>query len=249
VLQRIVDSAPFRRTVIGLILLNAVTIGLETYPAVTARYGGLLHAADRAILAIFTIEIALRFAAARSKAAFFRDGWHWFDMIVVVAAYVPGSQFLSIVRIFRVLRVLRAITVLPNLQRLVGALLRSLPSLGNIALLLSLLLYVYAAAGTFLFAAIDPRHFGSLHASVLTLFGILTLEGWIDVMDGLRESSPLCWIYFVSFILLGTFVSLNFFVGVIVGNMQRVDEEEKPDELAEIRATLARIEARLETRA
>ncbi len=244
-LERLVESAAFRRTVIALILINAVMIGMETYPGVTERYGGALHLADRVILVLFTIEILLRFAAARSKEAFFRDGWHWFDMLVVAAGWVPGSQFLSVVRIFRVLRVLRAITVLPNLQRLVGALLRSLPSLGNIVLLLGLLLYVYAAAGTFLYGRIAPEHFGTLHDSVLTLFAVITLEGWVDVMRAVRPQAPMCWAYFVSFILFGTFVALNFFVGVIVGNMQRIDAEDKVDEMAEVRAALARIEAKL----
>lgn len=246
-LERIVSSRLFQRTVISLIVLNAVTIGLETYPACVERHGRALHAIDRLILVLFTIELVLRFLAARPKSAFFKDRWHWFDMVVVAAGYIPGSQFLSVVRIFRVLRVLRAITVLPNLQKLVGALLRCLPSLGHIVMLMAILLYVYGAAGTFLYGAIDDARFGTLDRSVLTLFEIITLEGWTDIMHALRPQAPACWIFFVSFILLGTFVSLNFFVGVIVGNLQAADETE--GELAHIRAALARIEERLNQKA
>lgn len=241
--ERLVASRGFQRTVVGLIFLNALTIGLETYPAVHARFGGALHALDRIILALFTVELVLRFVASRPRAAFFRDPWHWFDLVVVAAGYVPGSQFMSVVRVFRVLRVLRAITVMPNLQKLVGALLRSLPSLGNILLLLAILLYVYGAAGTFLYGAIDADRFGTLDRSVLTLFEVITLEGWVDIMHGLRPHAPHCWIFFVTFILFGTFVSLNFFVGIIVGNMQQTGEEE--GDLAHVKAALARIEERL----
>ncbi len=243
VIEKIVASAAFRRTIITLILINAITIGMETYRGLKDEYGQLLHVIDRVILALFTLELLLRFLAARPTSNFFRDSWHWFDMAVVAAGYIPGSSFMTIMRLFRILRVLRAITVLPGLRRIVGALLKSLPSLGHIAVLLGLLIYVYAAAGTFLFGAYAPDRFGNLHVSILTLFEVITLEGWVGIMSEIRPHAPACWIYFVSFILFGTFVALNFFVGVIVNNLQAADQQE--DEMARIRAALERIEARL----
>ncbi|HWP60959.1 MAG TPA: ion transporter [Candidatus Acidoferrales bacterium] len=241
----ITESAPFRRLVTTLILLNAILVGLETYPEVRASYGSLLHAADRAILYLFALELGLRLIAANGAAAFFRSGWNVFDLVIVAASFLPSSQFFTVARLFRILRVLRAVSVMAELQRLVGALLLSLPSLGHISALLALLIYVYAAVGTSLFAEFAPDHFGTLHQSVLTLFSVITLEGWIDVMDKVLPHAPLGWIYFVSFILLGTFVAMNFFVGVIVNNLQSVAVEER-DDLAEIRAALSRLEARLE---
>jgi voltage-gated sodium channel len=80
---------------------------------------------------------------------------------------------------------------------------------------------------------------------VLTLFSVITLEGWVGVMDEVLPHMPAAWIYFVTFILLGTFVALNFFVGVIVNNLQSVAIEDR-DDLAEIRKALARIETRLQ---
>lgn len=135
---------------------------------------------------------------------------------------------------------------MPDLQRVVTALLRSLPSLGHIAILLALLMYVYAAVGTSLFGEVAPKYFVTLHQSVLTLFGIITLEGWVTVMDEVLPHMPAAWIYFVSFILLGTFVALNFFVGVIVNNLQAVAIEER-DDMVEIRNALARLESRLQS--
>jgi voltage-gated sodium channel len=136
--------------------------------------------------------------------------------------------------------------VLPDLQKVVTALLRSLPSLGHILILLALLMYVYAAIGTSLFGEIAPKYFSSLHQSVLTLFSVITLEGWITVMDEVLPQMPGAWIYFVSFILFATFVAMNFFVGVIVNNLQAVEIEER-DDIAEIRKALARVEAQLQS--
>jgi voltage-gated sodium channel len=241
----ITESSVFRRVVITLILLNAIIVGLETYPEIRADYERSLNIADTTILYLFALELILRLMAAKPHVAFFRSGWNIFDLVIVAAGFVPASEFFTVARLFRIFRVLRAVSVMPDLQRVVAALLRSLPSLGHIVVLLALLMYVYAAVGTSLFAAAAPKYFGTLHHSVLTLFSVITLEGWVTVMDEVLEDMPAAWIYFVSFILFGTFVALNFFVGVIVNNLQSVTIEER-DDLAEIRDALARIEARLQ---
>jgi voltage-gated sodium channel len=243
----IVESPQFRHAVTALILVNAIIVGLETYPEVKTVYGDFLQIADRAVLYLFTGELVLRFFAARPPAAFFRSGWNLFDLAIVTLGFLPSSEFFTVARLFRIIRVLRAISVIPDLQKVVAALLLSLPSLGHIAALLGLLMYVYGAIGTSLFGTLAPQYFGSLHQGVLTLFSVITLEGWVTVMDEVLPHMPAAWIYFVTFILLGTFVSLNFFVGVIVNNLQSVTIEER-DDLAEIRAALARLEARLQTK-
>ena len=242
----IVESPQFRHAVTALILVNAIIVGLDTYPDVTAVYGDVLQIADRIVLYVFTAELMLRFLAASPPHAFFRSGWNIFDLVIVALGFLPASEFFTVARLFRIIRVLRAISVIPDLQKVVAALLLSLPSLGHIAALLGLLVYVYGAIGTSLFGAIAPQYFGTLHQSVLTLFAVITLEGWVTVMDEVLPHMPAAWIYFVTFILLGTFVALNFFVGVIVNNLQSVATEEVND-LVEVRKALARLEARLQT--
>ncbi len=242
----ITGSALFRRIVITLIVINAFIVGLDTYPKIHASYGKALILADRIILYLFSLELILRFLGSRPPLAFFRSGWNLFDLIIVGVSYLPASQFFTVVRLFRILRALRTVSVLPDLQKLVTALLRSLPALGHILMLLALLMYVYAAIGTSLFGEITPKYFGSLHLSVLTLFSVITLEGWITVMDEVLPQMPAAWIYFVTFILFATFVAMNFFVGVIVNNLQAVEIEER-DDLPEIRKALARIEAQLQS--
>ncbi len=194
---------------------------------------------------MFTAELALRFFVANPPLTFFRSGWNIFDLAIVALGFLPASEFFTVARLFRIIRVLRAISVIPDLQKVVAALLLSLPSLAHIAALLGLLIYVYGAIGTSLFGAFAPTHFDTLHQSVLTLFSVITLEGWVTV-DEVLPHMPAAWIYFVTFILLGTFVALNFFVGVIVNNLQSTAIEEG-DDLAEIRKALARLEARLQT--
>jgi voltage-gated sodium channel len=245
-IESIVESPHFRHAVTALILINALIVGLETYPEVRGVYGDVLQIADRMVLYLFTAELALRFLAANPPLAFFRSGWNLFDLIIVALGFLPSSEFFTVARLFRIIRVLRAISVIPDLQRVVAALLRSLPSLGHIAALLGLLIYVYAAIGTAMFGTVASQYFGTLHKSVLTLFAVITLEGWVAVMDEVLPHFPGAWIYFVTFILLGTFVALNFFVGVIVNNLQSVTLEER-DDLADIRQALARLETRLQT--
>ena len=186
----ITGSALFRRVVITLIVLNAIIVGLDTYPQIHAAYGKTLSLADRIILYVFSLELVLRFLGSNPPIAFFRSGWNLFDLIIVGVSFLPSSQFFTVARLFRILRALRTVSVLPDLQKLVTALLRSLPALGHILILLALLMYVYAAIGTSLFGEIAPKYFGTLHQSVLTLFSVITLEGWIAVMDEVLPHMP-----------------------------------------------------------
>jgi voltage-gated sodium channel len=221
----LVDSPIFFNTVIGLILFNAVIVGLETYPAVYQPYQHLFYLAERLLIWAFTLEIALRIIATRPWYLFFKNGWNLFDFIIVASSLLfAGTYFISLLRILRVLRVLRTISVIPSLQRLVVALFRTVPAIGNILLLMSLLFYIFAVIGTILFKYAAPEYFGSLHLTLLTLFQVVTLESWASgVMRPLMLEISWSWLYFVLFILAGTFVIFNLFVGVIVNNVQQGD--------------------------
>jgi len=227
------DSWPVQKAVTGLILFNAVLFGLETSATVMAQVGGLLDALDRAILAIFVVELGLRLVAFGRTA--FRDPWFDFDVVVVGLALVPATGALSALRALRVLRVLRLVSSSPRLRSVVEALLRAIPGLGAIAGLLALILYVAAVIVTNLFGQTHPQWFGSLGASLLTLFQILTLEGWADIQREVLTDHPLAWLFFVPYVLLTTFAMLNLFVAVMVEAMRTGVEghaEEKVDEMS-----------------
>jgi voltage-gated sodium channel len=236
--RALVEARWFATTITALILINAVALGAETFDAVTARWGGALLAIDRAILAVFVVELSLRlFAHGR---AFFRDPWSWFDTIVVGVALVPASEGLSVLRALRVLRVLRLVSAFPQLRRVVTGLLSAIPGLASIIALLAIILYVFAVVATKLFGDTHPEWFGTLPGTVFTLFQIMTLEGWADIVREVMKTQPWAWVFFLAYILASTFTVLNFFIAVIVDTMQKAnaDEDEARDAtvLAEIRA-------------
>lgn len=213
-----IDSAPVQRAIIALVVLNAATLGLETVPAAMQRYGDLLVAVDRGLLAVFVAELVVKLYAFGGR--FFRSGWNAFDLAVVGIALLPAAGSLSVLRALRVLRILRVVSAVPKLRFMVEALVKSIPGIGSIALLLGLFFYVFAVMATKLYGAAFPHWFGSLGASLFSLFQVMTLEGWVDIAREVMTQSPGAWAFFVLFILLATFTVLNLFIGMIVKAME-----------------------------
>ena len=247
-LKIITESRQFQIFFIGVILLSGVVVGLDSYPEISSQYGRILHILDSIILWLFVFEIAIKMISLENKFLdFFKDGWNTFDFIIVGACFLPFTgQSVIVLRLLRVLRVVRLVGTVPELKLIVNTLLKCIPSICYIGALLSILFYIYACLGTFLFRANDPIHFESLHISLLSLFRVATLEDWTDIMytaiygcqnygySGLQElckSSEafpfLGWFYFVSFVLLATFVFLNLLIGVIISNMEDIKEKER----------------------
>lgn len=230
-----------QHALIGLILINAVILGMETSPALMAAWGPWLIAADKVILAIFVVEIALRLLAHRL--AYFRDPWNVFDFSVVAIALLPASGPLAVLRALRVLRVLRLITLVPSMKRVVGGLLSALPGLGSVAAIIGLIFYVSAVIATKLFGAAFPQWFGTLGDSAFTLFQVMTLESWaMGIVRPVMEVFPQAWIFFLIFILASTFTLLNLFIAVIVN---AIHQEQQGDERPSVEGELARLHAEL----
>lgn len=246
-----------------VIVLAGALVGFETSPSVVAAYGGLLHALDRVVLGIFVLEIVIKLVAEGGQPwRYFRDPFNVFDFGIVAVTLLPfGGQYVTVLRLLRLLRVLRLVHALPRLQILVSALLKSIPSMAYVGVFLALLFYVYGVAGVFLFGKNDPAHFGSLDVAMLTLFTVVTLEGWAELMytqlhgcsagEGLAgelcqmpEASPLAApFYFVTFILFGTMIVLNLFIGVIMNSMQEAATETSKAEEAKLRLASGLTEA------
>ena len=237
-----IESPPIQRIVMGLIVLNAVTLGLETSTSVVDAIGPILRALDSAILAVFVGELAIRILAHGGR--FFRGGWNWFDLIVVGIALAPASGPLSVLRALRVLRVLRLVSIVPSMRVVVEALLRSLPGMSAIVALLSLVFYVFAVMGTKLFGQTHPEQFGDLGATFMTLFQLMTLDGWSgEIVKPILAEHSAAMLYFLPFILISTFVVLNLFIALIVDSMTRLHADAadapKPDPQAAVAAELA----------
>ncbi len=208
----------------GVIVFNAITLGLETSKAAMDAYGPVLLAIDAIVLAIFVVELSARIFVHRL--AFFKDPWSLFDFFVVAIALIPSTGNLSVLRALRILRVMRLITVVPSLRRVVGGLIAALPGMGSIVALLSLIYYVFAVMATKLFAASFPEWFGNIGASAYSLFQIMTLESWsMGIVRPVMEKYPYAWAFFVPYIIMTTFAVLNLFIGVVVNAMQTEHEK------------------------
>ena len=247
-LKTFTESKQFQIFFIGIILLSGVIVGLDSYPKISDEYGTILHSLDNIILGLFVFEICLKLTSFWPRVhEFFKDGWNVFDFIIVGACFLPfDGQSIIVLRLLRVLRIVRLVGTIPELKLIVNTLLKSIPSLGYIGILLFILFYIYACLGTFLFRENDPIHFESLHMSLLSLFRVATLEDWTDIMYtaiygcqnyGYSGAKDLCrdshafpflgWFYFVSFVLLATFIFFNLFIGVIISNMEDIKEKER----------------------
>jgi len=243
-LRGFIGRAGVQRGIIALILINAVLLGLETWPAAMQAAGGLIRALDQAILAVFVVEIALRLYVHRL--AFWRDPWSVFDFVVVAIALVPSAGPFAVLRALRVLRVLRLLTMVPSMRKVVGALLAAIPGLGSIALVLLILYYVFAVIATNLFAAAYPEWFGTIGRSLYTLFQIMTLESWsMGIARPVMEQFPYAWAFFIPFILVATFTMLNLFIAIIVNAMQTYSDAEHQETVQALHETQEHIEADL----
>lgn len=243
-LKAVRDARWFQHGIIAVIVLAGALVGAETYHGFAARHAGLFHVLDQIIIWIFVAEALVKMGAEWPRFwRYFRDPWNVFDFLIVAACFLPiDAQYVMVLRLARLLRVVKLVRALPRLQLLVGALLRSIPSMGYVSLLLLLLFYIYAVAATFMFSANDPVHFATLPLSIQSLFRAVTLEDWTDLMyinqygcdaydypegrcvapEAFPVGSPLL---FVTLVMLGTMIVLNLFIGVIMNGMNAAQEE------------------------
>ncbi|MBN7819458.1 ion transporter [Bowmanella yangjiangensis] len=226
--QRLLEQPWFSNSIIALILLNAVTLGLETTAFGQANIR-TLHWLDGIILCVFTLELSLKLFAYRQQ--FFRSGWNWFDLIIVLVSWLPTSGPLAVLRAFRILRVLRLFSVVPQMRRVIGALGHSLPGMASVVGVLGIIFYVSAVLVTKLFGTHPDANmqewFGSIGASAYTLFQVMTLESWsMGIVRPTMELFPWSWLFFVPFIIITSFAVLNLFIGIIVDAMQVMHEED-----------------------
>lgn len=223
-LRAIVEHPRWEKTILTIIVLNAITLGLETSGTVMAQVGPLLLVLDKTFLAIFVVEITLRLFAHGAR--FWRDAWSVFDFLVVAVALVPATESLSGLRALRILRVLRLISAVPSMRRVVSGLFRAIPGMGAVVALLALIFYVFSVMATMLYGDTFPRYFGTIGESAYSLFQIMTLESWSQgIVRPVLEVHPLAWLFFIPFILMTSFAVLNLFIGIIVDSMQEQARE------------------------
>jgi voltage-gated sodium channel len=263
--RRIADSQRFQGFIFGVIVLNAITLGLETYDF-SDGVESTLAVLDEVFLGIFVIELVIRIAAyGRRPQDFFKEGWNVFDFVVIGLAFAPGlRENVTLLRLARLLRVVRLVSVMPDLRILVRALARSLPPITSLVMLTVLLMYIYGMVGWILFHEEDPEQWGNIGQSLLSLFQILTLENWPQYLERGQEIHPASWVFFVSYVLIASFLVINILIAIIINSMEEVHDAEREEErrrrgeelasgsdgtvaerLEEVRSSLDRLEAQL----
>ena len=221
----LLESPRVANFIIAVIVVNAITLGLETSRIAMEAAGPIIEMIDRICLSIFVTEILAKLIAHRFR--FFRNGWNVFDFMIVGVALMPGGAGLSVLRALRILRVLRVISVAPSLRRVVEGFVTALPGMGSVFVLMALIFYIGAVMATKLFASSFPQWFGNLGSSAYSLFQIMTLESWsMGIVRPVMEVYPYAWMFFVPFIMVTTFAVVNLLVGLIVNSMQDAHAEE-----------------------
>ncbi len=229
-----VERDMVRNAILGVIIFNAVTLGMSTSPTITAKIGGFLEVIDRVVLSIFVAELLLKFYAYRL--AFFKNAWNIFDLVVVGFGLLPDSGGLSALRGLRVLRALRLLSVVPQMRTVVQALLDALPGMGAVIIMLSIVYYVFAVMATLMYGPVFDEWFGTLGRSLYSLFQIMTLESWsMGIVRPVMLEFPRAWVFFVPFIIITAFSVLNLFIGLLVNTMQSAVEEEAEAEFEKLR--------------
>jgi len=239
-----VEGQAVSRVVIALIVINAILLGLETSTSLMAQIGPVIGVANKTILAVFVVEIALKLVARGRR--FFTSGWNVFDFLIVSISLLPAAGPLEILRALRILRVLRLLSQVPRLRAIVESLMRALPGMGWTALLLMLVFYIFAVMGTLLFRDSFPEYWGHMGLSLFSLFQIMTLESWSSgIARPMFELYPWIWVFFVPFILVSSFMVLNLFIAIIVTATQSIHADEESQQRQALQSTLETISERL----
>lgn len=235
-IKNIIEGHKFQNFIMALIILNGITMGLETSNSFSNNYNALFQWFNRIIISIFTLEIILRIYIHKKE--FFKDAWSLFDFVIVAISLIPSSAGFEIFRVLRVLRLFRLITIVPQMKKIMSALLSVIPGITSIAGLLTLFFYIFAIMATQLFGEKFPEWFGSLGESFYTLFQIMTLESWsMGIVRPIMEVYPLAWTFFVPFIFIATFVIVNLIIAIVVDAMNIMHENEDDKIIEEVHST------------
>ena len=232
--RKLVETDRFTNAVMTVIIINAITLGLSTSESVMNSIGPIIETVDDIALAIFVVELGLKFYAYRLR--FFKSAWNIFDLCVVTVGLLPSGGGMSALRGLRVIRAMRLLSVIPQMRAVVQALLDALPGMGAVIIMISIVFYVFGVMATLMYGDTFPEWFGTLGRSLYSLFQIMTLESWsMGIVRPVMEVHPSAWVFFVPFIVITSFSVLNLFIGLLVNTMQTAVEEETEAEFEKLR--------------
>jgi len=228
-IKKIIENKYFVTFITIVIIINAITLGLETSPKIKAQFGIILSLIDKVALTIFTIELITKIVVYKLR--FFKDGWNIFDFLIVAVSLIPASGPFSVLRAFRIFRTLRLLSIVPSMKRIIQAIFISIPGILSVGTIIILIFYISSVLTTTFFGERFYEWFGTIGNSMYTLFQIMTLESWsMGIVRPVMKEFPLAWLFFVPFILVTTFAILNLFIGIIVDAMQQISKDGSQEE-------------------
>ena len=236
----------FEGIVISIIIISAIMVGFRTYDEVfPSEVFQIFSVLDYAVTIFFLIEIIIRVYSYEKARDFFKENWNIFDFTIVALSLIPIASLDGVIigRLLRVFRLLRLISFIPQFRILIESLITAIPRVGYVLLFIFIETYIFAAIGSILYSGIDPEHWGNIGVAMLTLFQTATLEGWPDLLDKAYSSRPFAWIFFLSFIILNSFIFLNMIVGVIIDVMIRQNDAYESEEMQALGKILKRVES------
>ncbi|MCA0872578.1 ion transporter [Seohaeicola saemankumensis] len=232
--REFVERSSVQNTILGIIIFNAITLGMSTSDTVQNSIGGVLDVLDNIVLTIFVAELSLKLFAYGLR--FFSNAWNIFDLVVVSLGLLPDKAGLSALRGLRVIRSLRLLSVIPQMRAVVQALLDALPGMGAVIVMISIVYYVFGVMATLMYGDAFDEWFGTLGRSLYSLFQIMTLESWsMGIVRPVMREFPNAWLFFVPFIVITAFSVLNLFIGILVNTMQSAVEAETEGEIIKLR--------------
>jgi len=226
----LINNRYFELFMMGIIVFSALLIGIDTFK-LDPFYEDIIFSIDQIITIIFLIEIIARISSYKKPLDFFKDGWNIFDFIIVSISLIPiDGNNSSVARLLRIFRILRIVTIIPELKGIINSLFRSSASIGYVFILIFIVFYVFAVMGTIFFQGSPSGLWDDLGTALLTLFRVMTFEGWTDVMYESMKINPYSWIFYVIFIFLTTFTFLNMIIGIILESLNAEHKEEHKDD-------------------
>jgi len=255
--RNLVNGTKFGLAITAIIIIQAIVLGLETFSEL-ADFNKVFDAIHWIVVGVFMVEAGLKLTANYPRPQmYFKDGWNIFDFAIIILSLIPFTgSFSTVARLVRLLRITRLTNRSKEMRIMVATIAKSLPSMMNIMFLLGILFFIYGVAGYHLFSQIDPKNWGTLPDSLITLFKIITLEGWIELMNPVASVSMFNVAFFISFIVIGTFVVINLFVAIIVKKTEEAykqiqhkssspSQQEILSEIKEIRRMIEDLEKRI----
>lgn len=263
--DRIVHARKFEYFLVLLIVGTSILHGVATSDALLERYQIWIGLFVIFMLFVLLLEVILKLLAVAPRIDwYFRDPWNVFDFLVItsiiggIAVFEFAADFALLILVVRLLRLLQGLTTIKALRLILATMFRAIPDMAHILILLCIVVYLYGIYGHSLLKEHDPENWGTLGNAVLSLFQVVTLDGWSEIMKTALTVEPLVWIYFVSFVVVSTFIGANLFVAVVINALdeakrERLRSSELPatreDLLEELRAThqsLRRVEEALQ---